>query len=339
MPLSSSNPDDAIIWRYDCSGCYSMKSGYRLLAHVANSRIGVSSTFNVDKVKRLYSALWSLAIPSKIKVMFWRFIKNYLPTNVNLYNKRIHLATNWILCAGEAETVDHILFCLSPPVSYLIWELIFSYPLRSTTGYYGFRAFLISLIRRECSYVGELTSIADNAASLCSASRLHWLPPRDDAIKVNFDACFSSRYRTSFFGVVARNYRGSIMAIGTIPHRFVPSPEMAEAYACIDAILLARDAGFRSVIIEGDALTVINKANCRKDDRSVLRSLVMQIHGMQAFFISFTFSHAVRTCNTVAHLLAREGRDFSGPRFWIEKAPSSVEEATLKDKWWVSPQN
>ncbi|KAK9028151.1 hypothetical protein V6N11_067963 [Hibiscus sabdariffa] len=344
MPLSSSNPDDAIIWRYDCSGCYSMKSGYRLLAHVANSRIGVSSTFNVDKVKRLYSALWSLAIPSKIKVMFWRFIKNYLPTNVNLYNKRIHLATNWILCAGEAETVDHILFCLSPPLDkkrmvllvVSIWG-IWSY--RNNKIHNQVSQSAMDLVRFISSYVGELTSIADNAASLCSASRLHWLPPRDDAIKVNFDACFSSRYRTSFFGVVARNYRGSIMAIGTIPHRFVPSPEMAEAYACIDAILLARDAGFRSVIIEGDALTVINKANCRKDDRSVLRSLVMQIHGMQAFFISFTFSHAVRTCNTVAHLLAREGRDFSGPRFWIEKAPSSVEEATLKDKWWVSPQN
>ncbi|KAL4295494.1 hypothetical protein GQ457_12G001460 [Hibiscus cannabinus] len=117
------------------------------------------------------------------------------------------------------------------------------------------------------------------------------------------------------------------MVAGTIPHRFVPSPEVAEAYVCIDALMLARDAGFNSVIIEGDALIVINKVNCREADRSVLRSLVKQIHSMRAFFISLTFSHVVRTCNAVAHLLAREGRDFPGPKFWVE-------EAALRDKWW-----
>ncbi|KAK8707652.1 hypothetical protein V6N13_058707 [Hibiscus sabdariffa] len=163
--------------------------------------------------------------------------------------------------------------------------------------------------------------------------------PRECIGFPHFDACFSSRYRTSFSGVVARNYGGSIMAAGIIPHHFVTNPEVAEVYACIDALVLARDAGFRSVIIEGDALTIINKANCREDDHSVLRSLVMQIHGMRAFFIALSFSHAVRTCNEVAHLLARESRGFPGLRFWIEEAPPSVEEATLKDKWWVNPQN
>ncbi|KAK9010639.1 hypothetical protein V6N11_043517 [Hibiscus sabdariffa] len=198
---------------------------------------------------------------------------------------------------------------------------------------------VMDLVRFIKSYIGELTSIADNDASLCPASRMHWIPPLGDTIKVNFDACFSSRYRTSFSGVVARNNGGYIMAAGTIPHLFVPSPEVAEAYACIDALMLARDAGFNSVIIEGDALTVINKANCREADRSVLRSLMKQIHSMRAFFASLTFSHVVRTCNAVAHLLAREGRDFPGPRFWVEEAPPSVEEAALKDKRWVDLQN
>ncbi|KAK8611403.1 hypothetical protein V6N13_131455 [Hibiscus sabdariffa] len=88
-----------------------------------------------------------------------------------------------------------------------------------------------------------------------------------------------------------------------------------------------------------DVLTVINKTNYTEDDRSVLRSFVKQIHNLRAFFISLTFSHAVRTCNAVVHLLAREGRDFPGPRFWVEEAPPSVEEAALKDKWWVDLQN
>ncbi|KAK8618059.1 hypothetical protein V6N13_115934 [Hibiscus sabdariffa] len=109
---------------------------------------------------------------------------------------------------------------------------------------------------------------------------MQWLPPLGDAIKVNFDACFSSRYCSSFSRVFARNNGSSIMTVGTISHCFVPSPEVAEAYACVNALLLARDADFIYVSIEGDALTVINKANCRGDDRSILRSLVKQIHHM-----------------------------------------------------------
>ncbi|KAK8623776.1 hypothetical protein V6N13_065139 [Hibiscus sabdariffa] len=226
-----------------------------MLAHVAESHIDVSSTSNVDQVKRLYSALWSLAIPTKIKVMFWRFIKNCLPTNVNLYNRRIHLDTTCTLCAGEAETVDHILFCpfTTSILSHLGIDLI--------------------LPSSEQNWLLWLSSLFDQLDK--KRMRVHWLPPLGDTIKVNFDACFSSRYRTSFSRVVAKNYGGSIMAAGTIPHHFVTNPEVAEAYACIDALVLARDVGFRSIIIEGDVLTVINKANCREDDRSVLRSLVM----------------------------------------------------------------
>ncbi|KAL4323627.1 hypothetical protein GQ457_11G005270 [Hibiscus cannabinus] len=299
MPLSNSNPDDAIIWRFDSSGCYSVKSGYRMLAHVSNSQIVISTNSNVDQVKRLYSALWSLAILTKIKED---------PSGYKLYTVRSILSHLGI---------DH--FLPSSEHNWLLW----------------LSSFFDQLDKKRMSYVEELISIADNDASLCPASRMHWIPPLGDAIKVNFDACFSSRNRTSFSGVVARNNGGYIMAAGSIPHRFVPSPEVAEAYACIDTLMLARDAGFNSVIIEGDALTVINKVNCRDADRSVLRPLLKQIHSMRAFFTSLTFSHVSRTCNAVAYLLAREGRDFPGLRFWVEEAPSSVEEAVLKDKRWV----
>ncbi|KAL4341176.1 hypothetical protein GQ457_08G012070 [Hibiscus cannabinus] len=329
MPLSSSNPDDAIIWRFDSSGCYSVKSGYRLLAHVSDSQIVVSTNSNVDQIKRLYSALWSLAIPTKIKedssgykLHIVRSILSHLGIALFLPS----LEHDWLLWLSslfdQLDKRKMVLFVVS------IWG-IWTY--RNNKIHNQMSQSAMDLVRFIKSYVGELTSIADNDASLCPASRMHWIPPLGDTIKVNFDACFSTRYRTSFSRVVARN-NGGYMAAGTIPHLFVPSPEVAEAYACIDALMLARDVGFNSVIIEGDALTVINKANCREADRSVLRSLMKQIHSMRAFFASLMFSHVVRTCNEVAHLLAREGRDFPGPRFWVE-------EAALKDKRWVDFQN
>ncbi|KAK8509481.1 hypothetical protein V6N12_001488 [Hibiscus sabdariffa] len=70
------------------------------------------------------------------------------------------------------------------------------------------------------------------------------------------------------------------MAAGIIPHHFVTNLELAEAYACVDALNLARDTRFLSVIIEGDAFTVINKVNCSGIDRSSLRALMKQFHDM-----------------------------------------------------------
>ncbi|KAK8624992.1 hypothetical protein V6N13_089876 [Hibiscus sabdariffa] len=126
------------------------------------------------------------------------------------------------------------------------------------------------------------------------------------------------------------------MVADIIPHHFVVNPETAEAYVCVNALNLARDTRLLSVIIEGDALTVINMVNCSGIDQSSLRALTKQVHDMRSFFSSLSFSYVGRSCNTIAHLLAREGRSSFDPRFWIEEAPPIVEQAALKDKWWVN---
>ncbi|KAL4318432.1 hypothetical protein GQ457_18G016830 [Hibiscus cannabinus] len=126
------------------------------------------------------------------------------------------------------------------------------------------------------------------------------------------------------------------MVAGIIPHHFVANPKMAEAYVCIDALNLVQDTRLLSVIIEGDALTVINMVNCSGIDQSSLRALTKQVHDMRSFFFSLSFFYVGRSCNTVARLLPREGRGSFGPRFWIEEAPPIVEQVALKDKWWVN---
>ncbi|KAK8583112.1 hypothetical protein V6N13_021827 [Hibiscus sabdariffa] len=118
-----------------------------------------------------------------------------------------------------------------------------------------------------------------------------WSPPSGDTIKINFDASFIVQLYLSFSGVVARNAKGLIMAAGIIPHHFVANPELAEVYACVDALNLARDMEFLSVC---------------------------------------------QSCNAVAHLLAHDGTDSSGPRFLIEEAPPIIEQAALQDIWWVN---
>ncbi|KAL4341461.1 hypothetical protein GQ457_08G020710 [Hibiscus cannabinus] len=228
MHISSYNPNDTVIWRHDRSGCYLVKSGYRLLAHGGDLQVSVLNTLTADQVRRLYSALWSLPIPSKLKVIF-------------------AITTNCSLCAVDLKTVDHIMFC------------------SFTTNILSQLRIPIILSSLEQSWIMWLSNLFDQ---------------------------FDEKKRVLL--VV------SIWAI------------------CLRT-------GFLSVIIEGDALTFINKVNCSGIDRSSLRVLTKQVHDMRAFFSFLSFSYVGRSCYAVVHLLAREGRGSFGPRFCIEEAPLIVE--------------
>ncbi|KAK8694332.1 hypothetical protein V6N13_071886 [Hibiscus sabdariffa] len=155
-----------------------------------------------------------------------------------------------------------------------------------------------------------------------------WTPPRSGIIKANFDASIDAARHSSVAGIVLRNSEGLIMGAGTFPFPHVSNVEMAEARACEKAVSLCKDLGFRNVVIEGDALTVINKI---ERDNSEIWALVANIHLLKRNFESITFNYVNRLGNNAAHILAKEGRLFSFPKIWIEDAPPRVEETAQKD--------
>ncbi|KAK8709197.1 hypothetical protein V6N13_060225 [Hibiscus sabdariffa] len=205
--------------------------------------------------------------------MFWRFSKNYLPTKVNLYNMRFAITTTCSLCAVDLETTDHIMFCFfstnilsqlgiivilpSLEQSWIMWLsnlfdqfdekkrvllvvsvwTIWSY--RNNKLHNQAFQTVMDLVRFIRSFVWELISIAEkvfpNSSALCPC----WSPPSGDTIKINFDASFIAQLHFSFSRVVARNAEGLIMPAGIIPDHFVANPELAQAYACVDALNLA----------------------------------------------------------------------------------------------------
>ncbi|KAK8517611.1 hypothetical protein V6N12_016456 [Hibiscus sabdariffa] len=107
---------------------------------------------------------------------------------------------------------------------------------------------------------------------------------------------------------------------------------MAEALTCEDALILAVELGFNMIIIEGDALTIVNKAIARTDERSLSRGIFQNISAMKAFFTDLKFTHVYRSGNSHAHLLAKEGKNFSAQMMWIEEAIPTVEIAVQNDR-------
>ncbi|KAK9007173.1 hypothetical protein V6N11_051005 [Hibiscus sabdariffa] len=147
-----------------------------------------------------------------------------------------------------------------------------------------------------------------------------WSAPVLNVVKCNFNSAFDVQCNGSTSGTLCQNTDGIIMEARVVPDWNVADAFMAEALACLQAVIFANELGFRRVVFEGDSLAVIRRVSASFSDYSVISPIVNDIRealkGLES--VSFSFFH--REGNKSSHSLARDGRGFSLPRFWIEEA-------------------
>lgn len=85
IPLSSSSPQDMLIWPFTPTGQYSVKSGYRFL-HEGAALDQLTTKESVFWKKKI---VWGLEVPNKVKNFIWRPCKEALPTKANLCCRKI----------------------------------------------------------------------------------------------------------------------------------------------------------------------------------------------------------------------------------------------------------
>ncbi|XP_016673124.1 uncharacterized protein [Gossypium hirsutum] len=152
-----------------------------------------------------------------------------------------------------------------------------------------------------------------------------WRPPNPGIIKLNFDASFQGDSKTSTAAVLARNNEGKIMGACTYPYEGVVDAFVTEARAYERALLFEIDLGFRSILLEGDSLSIIKKLKLDSEDRSVLRPISQSIQLLEGHIVEVTYHFVPKEANRVAHNLALEGRRCQTSCFWVEEALNSVE--------------
>ncbi|KAL4297303.1 hypothetical protein GQ457_12G022320 [Hibiscus cannabinus] len=332
---------DMHIWRADKSGQYSVRSGYRLLYGEDLYPTGEPNLLQSVSAN-IYNTLWSLKLPAKVKITGWRFFNNFLPTAINLHNRRLNVQLNCCLCDSASESVSHLLlecpFSTQEKIKYLIvslWAIWIHRNKKLHENAYRTPADLVFFIQ---NYILEYDAITtSHAPEQSQVTTACWIPPPVDFVKVNFDAGYNKFNKTSVAGIIIRNSDGLILAASTCPSSHVPSPEVAEAHACDQAVSLTRDLGFQKAIFEGDALHIIKKVLDPSIDMSETFGLIQNIKRLKLGFEAISFSHVIQCQNVLAHVLAKEGWCFAYQRVWIEEAPDSVVAAANKDCWWVDP--
>lgn len=62
---------------------------------------------------KLWKAIWSLNVPKKIRIFWWRVCKNGLATKENLFRRRCAPSDICPICNSEVESIEHLLFFCS----------------------------------------------------------------------------------------------------------------------------------------------------------------------------------------------------------------------------------
>jgi len=150
-----------------------------------------------------------------------------------------------------------------------------------------------------------------------------WRPPDQGWVKCNVDAAFLAERGNGASGGILRDDAGCFLEAQATPYALCMDALVAEACACRDGLIMAGRYGATRVHLETDCQEVINLWENRDRDRSVIFPILMEIQERSLQFQDFIFSFASRTCNKVAHELAKQATGTVEMVVWHE-SPSCI---------------
>ncbi|MBA0635553.1 hypothetical protein Godav_025402 [Gossypium davidsonii] len=367
IPISESRLEDMLVWKFDGSGEYTVRSGYRvLITDYLQSNLHMSSTN--EEYKIFYMDRWALHIPEKIKIHVWRLFNNMVPHYENLARRMLCGEAVCPLCKEDFETTEHLLGSCRvlrtiwtslqvqiPPldasldykdkfvkayieaegrqkrfIALSLWCLWFH---RNKLIHEGTKFSMPHLLGFIRGYERDLGLVRENLCASTAFMRNEvWRPPDYGFVKINFDASFIPGNNFALIAILARNHKGEVIEAVTYLVEDVDDTFVAEARACEKALILTRLKGFRRLIVEGDSLTVIKKLTKNEEDRSIIRPIVHNIQRLRQGFDEVSYQFVNRSLNAAAHTLAVEGRHRKVCGAWVDGLPETVR-LVVEEDW------
>ncbi|XP_042944508.1 uncharacterized protein LOC122278379 [Carya illinoinensis] len=343
IPLSSSGLMDKLIWLGSKDGSFTVKSAYHLQKELYAQLKGQSSR-GLPR-QRDWTDLWKMQIPNANKSFLWRACLEALPTKLNLCRKRIVDSPICPICCLEEETTTHALWnCISAMDVWSQSHIFFqksSFRVDSFKDLFeclreqGTQPLmeLFSVISRniwlrrnklvfEGSFMHPNLVVSQASLSLAaykeaqgsrkstpqaSSTRMTgWYPPPSGSIKINWDAAVDVPQAKVGIGLVARDHEGRILVTKQLIISSIPDPLLAEGLGAFQAASLARDMEFSPVILEGDAVQIVNGIN-HQLERWDRVGMVMYDTGLVLSRLGQWSVVFVRRCgNQMAHNLAKD---------------------------------
>jgi hypothetical protein len=106
LPIIHHDKQDEIMWMFEDSGQYTVKSGYKALQiWKARSDQNPSTSMNNEK---LWQKIWALSTIPRHKTILWRILNNSLPVRTELNQRGVNCPLLCPRCNSKLETVNHL---------------------------------------------------------------------------------------------------------------------------------------------------------------------------------------------------------------------------------------
>lgn len=129
-----------------------------------------------------------------------------------------------------------------------------------------------------------------------------WVPPPAGVVKIIVDAVFPPHWENFWMDLVARDSSGDCLWWFRRCIASRPTPVDGEALSAYHGFSLARDRGWRTVIIESDCLQLVNALSIGEPSLASFGAVAESCLKLCFQYLSFNFTR--RTGNVLAHRIA-----------------------------------
>ncbi|XP_042954641.1 uncharacterized protein LOC122291055 [Carya illinoinensis] len=168
-------------------------------------------------------------------------------------------------------------------------------------------------------------------AAETSKSPQKWTTPPEGEYKLNWDAAINQPLNQVGIGDIIRDCSGQVLRKMRARRGLNLSPFTAEAYAMMMAVIFCKEAGFRSVLFEGDSLKVVEGMQKKAKDWSQGGLIIEDTKHMLQDFVRWKFCHTKRDSNMAAHLLAKNALLNDCDLYELEEIPPCIRRAVILD--------
>ncbi|XP_021631810.1 uncharacterized protein LOC110629204 [Manihot esculenta] len=323
IPLSIFAREDRLVWHFEKSGIYSVRSGYwkakDLSRRAAIEPNGNSSPSSSAHNSYFWKSLWKTNVPSKLRIFLWLFCLERLPF---WFNSPLQLRSSYLLSSTMMDKWTEVCNALSQEsdsdsliqlFAFLLWQIwkdrnAFTFNNMSKPAEES-----VSLAIKSRDDFREATSnhpLPSHQSEmdqqlLIHQSQLSWQPPPLGFVKLNFDAAWDKNSNSGATAVIVRDPSGSVIDWCCRSWVSISDPLQLESIACREALLFAKSRGFSHSIIEGDSLITVQA--CRGNPAPLsIQDIISDSLDIAKFFQSISFSWVRRTHNQASHLLCKK---------------------------------
>ncbi|KAL6186103.1 hypothetical protein ACLB2K_042225 [Fragaria x ananassa] len=342
VPLCDGSRGYVAVWHFNENDRYSVKSGYWFGMELRRLEEGSSSGsgYDTSNSTNIWSLIWDLSVPNKVKLFLWRACHAFLPCAERLFKRKIRSHGGCDRCGDREEFVIHSLWYCQ--VARKLWKCSPWREKDRNEVLHGKRGMDPRKIFEKCmDWQCEIVRVElERKNSLRGSVREREEVSENGEDGNNnlskqvatlfFDGACDSKAGMAGLGAIIMSGSGNQLGALAFPRTAVLKPHIIEALALWYGLKLSKQVGVSKLTIVGDAINVIHAIGQSGLDLSDIGGVMDAVRSLKSEFEWISWKHVRKRKNQIAHTLARRALKMDQALLCFDSWPPWLQELISK---------